>query len=421
MKTATKHKLENVTARRILKARKKPYFTTVEPKVTLGYIARRGHAVGAWIARREIGRKETKGASQYAYPIYEQWTLGTADDLVPADGVTILSYNQARTKAATEAHAKQTGAPSTAVTVRTAIAAYLSFLEGRKGERAKTDAEGKLKKHVLSHPIADLKVHDLKSEDLEQWQAGLVKTEKGPEIKRRSQDTANRVLATLKAALNRAWSSKRNRIASDQAWRTIQRFQKVAKPRVHHFTVEEVRHLIANAALKEFQQLLEAAYLTGARYGELMALNVGHLVTVQSHLLIPSGKTGSRTVTLTPEGVAFFARLARGRSAEAPLLVSPHGERWKDSEQKPLITRALKSAGLYRSDALGRPPSFYALRHTYISRLRKQGAPDWLIALNTGTSPAMIERTYGKVTDEERREMIAKFTPSLREVAHAVA
>lgn len=423
MNTASKWKLHNLTARTHpkLKPRKKPYFVTVEPKLTLGYLKRPNGAVGAWIARREIDRKETNGPSQLTYATYEQWTLGAADDRVPADGITVLSYQQAMTRAAAEHHTKRTGVKSTALTVREAIAAYLTFIEGYKGERARTDAEGKLTKHVLKSPIADLPVNDLTIEALEQWQAGLVTTTKGPEIKRRSQDTANRVVASLKAVLNRAWQNEKNGIVSDQAWRKLQRFKKVDKPRVHHFSMDEVRHLIASANPPAFKNLLEAAFLIGARYGELMALNVGHLDAARSHLLIPSGKTGSRTVTLTPEGVSFFAGLARGRSAEAPLLVAPHGGRWKDSEQKPLIARALKAAKLDRRDALGRPPSFYALRHTHISRLRKEGAPDWLIAANVGTSPAMIERTYGKLSDEERRAMIAQFTPKLREVSDAVA
>jgi integrase len=345
--------------------------------------------VGRWIARRETGRKESNGAAQFAYPVYEQWSLGFADDRQPADGLTVLSYQQAMSKAATDHQARKTGMAQTAVTVRGAIAAYLVFLEGRKGERARTDAEGKLGKHVLTHPIADLKVNDLTKERLEQWQAGLVKTTEGPESKRRSQDTANRVLSSLKAVLNRAWENETYGIVSDQAWRKLQRFHDVDERRVHHFSMDEVRHLIASAAPPAFKQLLEAAYLTGARYGELMALNVGHLTAARSQLYIPSGKTGARTVTLTPEGAALFARLAHGRAAEAPLL--------------------------------GRPPSFYALRHTHISRLRKEGAPDWLIADNCGTSPAMIERTYGKLTEDERRAMIAQFTPTLREVGDAVA
>lgn len=423
MRTATTHKLHNLTARNHpkIKPRKKPYFVSVEPTLTLGYLKRLNGAVGIWVARRETGRKETNGPSQLTYPVYEQWTLGTADDRVPADGVTVLSYQQAMTKAATEHHTKKTGVKSTVLTVREAVAAYLTFIEGYKGERSRTDAEGKLTKHVLKSPIADRQVNDLTIEHLEEWQAGLVKTTEGPEVKRRSQDTANRVLASLKAALNRAWGNKNNKIVSDQAWRKLQRFKKVDKPRVHHFSMDEVRQLIASAQPPEFKNLLEAAFLIGARYGELMALNVGHLDAARSHLLIPSGKTGSRTVTLTPEGVSFFAGLARGRLTESPLLVAPHGGRWKDSEQKPLIARAVKAAKLDRVDAWGRLPSFYALRHTHISRLRKEGAPDWLIAANVGTSPAMIERTYGKLSEDERRAMIAQFTPRLREVPHAVA
>jgi integrase len=422
MNTATTHKLHNLTARRKLAARAKPYFVSIAPKLTLGYLSRPGQAVGSWVARREIGRKETKpGTKQYAYPTYQQWAVGAADDLVPADGATVLSFQQAMTRAATEHHAKQTGTTSTVVTVRDAVRQYLTFIEGRKGERARTDAESKLGKHVLKHPIADRKVNDLASEELEQWQAGLVTTTKGPERIRRSQDTANRILASFKATLNRAWGTKANRILSDHAWRKLKRFRQVAQCRVHHFSMDEVRHLLASAHPPAFRDLLEAAFLIGARYGELAALNVGHLDAGRSHLLIPSGKTGSRLVTLTPEGVGFFVGLVRGRSAEAPLILAPSGQRWTEGRQKIYMTRALTAAGLHQLDTLGRPPTFYAMRHTHISRLRKGGAPDFLIAKNVGTSPAMIERTYGKLTDDERRDMLTQFMPRLREAPHAVA
>ena len=421
MNTATTHKLHNLTAQRKLAARMKPFYVTIERCLTLGYLARPGQACGAWIARRETGRKESRGASRYPYPTYEQWTLGAADDLVPADGVTVLSFQQAMSRAATEHHAKKTGVTTTLVTVREAIRQYLTFIEGRKGARARTDAEGELKKHVLAHPIADRKVNDLTNEELEQWQAGLVTTTNGPERARRSQDTANRILASFKAALNRAWGAKANGILSDHAWRKLKRFRQVAQCRVHHFSMDEVRHLLASAKPPAFRNLLEAAFLIGARYGELAALNVGRLDAARSHLLIPSGKTGSRLVTLTPEGVGFFVGLVRGRSAEAPLILAPSGQRWTEGRQKIYMTRALTAAGLNQLDPLDRAPTFYAMRHTHISRLRKGGAPDFLIAKNCGTSPAMIEKTYGKLSDDERREMLTQFMPRLREAPHAVA
>src|SRR5688500_13731800 len=86
-------KLENKSQRSKLAVRRKPYCTSLEPRLTLGYYRKSGVA-GRWVARREIGRSEI-GA-----PLYKERTLGLADDLAPADAVHILSYEQARRAAA---------------------------------------------------------------------------------------------------------------------------------------------------------------------------------------------------------------------------------------------------------------------------------------------------------------------------------
>lgn len=424
MNTATTHKLHNVTARRKLAARAKPYFVSVAPKLTLGYLSRPGQAVGSWIARREVGRKESHGASRYPYPLYKQWSIGTADDLVPADGVTVFSYQQAMTKAAAEHHARKTGRTSTIVTVADAITHYLDWLEKNKGESARKDASGKLSKHVLKQPLADIPLAALKQEDLERWKASAVVKTKGAEQERKSRDTWNRVRASFLAALNLAYEKKA--VITDEAWRAVERFPDVARPRTHHFSMTEARRVIAMAEPPAFQQFLEAGFLTGARAGELRELDVQHFTAATGQLYVAAEragakKTGPRYIALTAEGVAFFATRAQGRKADAPLLTDPNGARWPIGGQKKPMTRALKAAGLYRKDARGNTPTFYSARHTLISRTRELGAPDWLIGKNVGTSPKMIEDTYGKITPETQRAMVEQFTPKLREVADAVA
>ena len=71
------------------------------------------------------------------------------------------------------------------------------------------------------------------------------------------------------------------------------------------------------------------------------------------------------------------------------------------------MKRALAGAGL---DPSG---TFYALRHSYISRAIETGVPLTVLAENCGTNVRMIETTYAKVLAGKRREFIARGAPRL--------
>src|SRR5262249_36256565 len=161
----------------------------------------------------------------------------------------------------------------------------------------------------------------------------------------RSQDTANRVLTILKAALNAAFEDEANKIESDSAWRRVEPFQKVARPRDDDLDPTQVRALIAKAATfdKPLANLIEAGYLTAARMGELAALSVRDLDARKRALLL-DGKTGRRIASLTAESAAFLARMAKGKLPNAPLLPMADGARWPRSGHHRSIKRALALA-----------------------------------------------------------------------------
>ena len=52
------------------------------------------------------------------------------------------------------------------------------------------------------------------------------------EVKRRRKATANRILTTLKAALNRAW--REGKASSDAAWRRVEPFHRSNSARVRY-------------------------------------------------------------------------------------------------------------------------------------------------------------------------------------------
>src|SRR5262249_3710111 len=79
--------LETGAARGRLKARGKPYYRALEPGLHLGY-RRPQTGAGKWLARHYVGNQA-----------YELEILAIADDYSDADGVAVLNYPPAQTKA----------------------------------------------------------------------------------------------------------------------------------------------------------------------------------------------------------------------------------------------------------------------------------------------------------------------------------
>jgi len=389
--------LSSKTARAKLKPRKQPYFVQVGPTTTLGYV-RRTVPPGSWVRRQRV---DTDGA----YP-YEQTPIGTADDVAFADGKTVFSYTQAAQLAANGGALVD----SKPITVKRALDAYFTDLEGRSPHAQ--EARQRAEKHIIPK-LGRYPVVKLTKTQVAHWFAGMVKDDpEDGDSRRRSQDTANRILTILKAALNRAFEDDANNIPSDNAWRKVKAFRAVEAAREDHFAAAQVRSLIGKAASfdRAFANLLEAAYLTGARLGELAGLQGRDFHAERAVLSIRKGKTGARAVTLTDEAVRFFKRVSKDRVPEALLLPRADGEAWGKSEQHRPFKRAAALAELPSS------ASFYTLRHSYISRAIEAGMPLSLLAENCGTSLTMIQRNYAHVLAATRRDTIEATAPKLRRV-----
>ena len=386
-------KLETRANRLKLPVAKKPIFVRVAPGISLGY--RRNATAGTWVVRVASG----DGMA---------WTkrVGTADDHDESDADAILTFWEAQTQAKAMARGNQEGSARKApLTVERAAVAYLGGLEARN-RRTANDARLRLTRLFLPR-FGAIHIADLTRTGLEAWRDGLVRVDGDADQRRRSQDTANRVLSIVKALLNHAVGDPANGLSNDSAWRLVKPFQRVGRAREVHFESAEVLRLLEATDDTAFRDLLIAGFLTGARYGELTACQVRHFDHEGEALRVPSGKTGARTVILQPEAVIFFARVAGARAKEGPLLARADGGAWGASHQVRPMKRALAVAGL---DTSG---TFYALRHSYISRAIEAGVPLNVVAENCGTSVRMIETTYAKVLAGKRREFIAKGAPRL--------
>jgi integrase len=385
---------KNPTARARLKPRRKPYYRSAGGVKSLGYI-RRATGPGTWIVREwSAGRYITR-------------SIGFADDIGRADGADILTYEQALRKATAPELPSSRGA---GITVAVALENYLASREAAKPVRAKEDRQ-RAQKHITPK-LGRYRVDRLSKTQIEKWLASLVHGDDESEERRRSQDSANRILTILKAALNHAAQDEANDIKSDAAWRRVKPFKNVGGAREDQFDAAQVRGLVSKAATFDapFAHLIEAGYLTGCRLGELTALNVRDFDASDRTLRIRAGKTGDRIITLTGESTAFFKARTEGRPGNAVLFPRADGDRWGKSEQARPFKRAAALAGLPAT------ASFYTLRHSHISRAIESRMPLSLVAEQCGTSLSMIERTYAKVLAKTRGAFVEETSPRLRRV-----
>src|SRR5262249_21896507 len=309
-----------------------------------------------------------------------------------ADGVRIISYRQAQTLARERATARAHHAAGKhgPLTVRDAVESYLEFLEAHR----KSASDARVRAEALILPqLGNVEVSALTTEQLRKWHVGLTKTaarhgrQDDGDAQRRRRSTANRMLASLKAALNLAW--REGHTPSDAAWRRVEPFKGVDAARVRYLTIEESRRLI-NAAEGDFRRLVQAALATGCRYGELGKLKVADFNRDAGTLEIPQSKTGkSRHVELTDEGIALFRELCAGRPGNA-LLFTHDGEQWGKSHQDLRMAAACERAKI--KPAI----SFHGLRHTWASLAVMAGMPLMVVAKNLGhSSTRMVEAHYG--------------------------
>ncbi len=391
-RSAMEYDTRTKTARAKLDPRPKPYFRQIAPGKTLGYI-RRETGSGSWIVRDKEGGK------------YRTRIIGHADDLDRADGRDVLTYEQAMAMATGHTAPLAVGGR---ITVETAMDRYLTALAA-KSKHAK-EYRGISDRRIVP-ALGGYRVDRLTKTQIEEWLAGLVREEDpdDPDARRRSQDTANRVLTHLKAGLNAAFADEANGIATDAAWRRVKPYRNVSRPREVDLSPEEVQAFIDGAATfdQALAYLIEAGYLTGARMGELASASVRDLDGARRTLHV-DGKTGARTISLTEETAAFLQERARGKKRTDPLLPQADGTRWPRTGHFRSIKRAAKAADL--------PPDacFYSLRHAHISRAIEAGMPLSLIAENCGTSLLMIQRNYAKVLAKTRAATIEKTAPKLR-------
>ena len=399
-RTVRNSKIDSPSARAKLQANKSGYWVSITAGCAVGY--RKGAKSGTFVAKFVKGsfRQEVK--------------LGTADDIVNADGVVAISYGDAHGKAhkwfAEIAREAAGGSPNRSrdYTVCHALTDYMADYR-RRGGKSERDTQTTIDAFILPS-LGQILVSNLTTNQIRDWHSERAKTPPrlrrkrsiaeqpyadhdpaDPVAVRRRRATANRNLTVLKAALNHAF--REGFVESDQAWRRVRPFAGVDVPKIQYLTVEQSRMLVQNADV-EFRPMITAALLTGCRYSELTALKVRDFDQLSKTLNIGRSKSGKpRNIALTEEGVDFFSDLACQRSPDSLLLIRKNGAAWGKSYQIRPMAETCQKAGICPA------VSFHVLRHTYATLLLQKGTTLPIIAAGLGHADSrMTERHYAHLS-----------------------
>lgn len=418
-RTAREVNLSTRAARERLKPSGKPYYRSLDQGLHLGY--RKGVKGAAWVTRWYVGAE-----------VYKVESLeGRPDDVLDADGATVLNWSQAQTAArklfsrrereAAGLEADQKRGP---YTVRDAVSDYLDWLARHR----KTTRDSKYRAEALILPdLGDINVDRISAARLRKWHEDLAAaparlrrsaTEaavgkiKGrnsdpndAEAIRRRRSTSNRTLTILKAALNHAW--REGNAPSDDSWRRVRPFPEADAARVRYLTTGEARRLL-DACDEDFREIVEAALLTGARYGELAAVTISDFNRDSGTVHIRTRKAGrARHVVLNDEGRALFERLTVGRAGVERIFTKADDTVWGKSHQHRRLKAACERANIL--PAL----DFHSLRHSWASLSIMAGAPLLVVAQNLGHADTrMVERHYGHLAESFVAETIRRTAPT---------
>jgi integrase len=318
-------------------------------------------------------------------------------------------------------------ATSGAHTLRVADAAR-AYIEHRQARNQITgrDARYRLTLHAIGdEPFASIPLAKLTAKDLTRWRRGLPKALRPA--------TVNRTLNDLRAAL---------RSAIDQNWRDLpQTLGKEIEIGLRSLPSAEIaRHALlsdddtrraidaANRVDPDLGALVLVLAATGARFSQAAKIAVADVQTEAERIMVPASGKGKgskgRLRIAVPVGGDVIERLKpliEGRAGHEPLLmrwvrrqVSP--TTWECVARAPWDTsshmqrgwrKALKIAGVSHVEA-------YALRHSSIVRMLREGLPVRVVAGLHDTSTAMIEKHYSAyildMADELARRAVITLT-----------
>ncbi len=373
------HEIHKVEARKRLPVRvNEPYWRILKRGRALGF-RKIAADRGTWLARM---RPEDGGAK------YEYEVLGDTDR---------LDYDHAAEAAEKWFKVRAEGIKTDEVeTVEAACRAYVKERRTSKSDACAHDAEKRFERTVYGSTFGRVALAKLHEARIDEWRNGLGL----------SPGSANRTLTALKAALNLAVRRRHVSASREIEWRNVKPLPGGSKRRDLFLDLTQRRALL-KAATGAIRNLIEAATLTGARAGELVNATVSQF-DARTNSMTFAGKTGSRTVPLSPAAVKLFEGLAtkdgEARSGAERLLTRTDGKPWAHSDWDELVREAATAAEMPAGTCL------YTLRHSFITTALTKGLSTLDVARLVGTSVMMIEKHYGHLVASAARQRLAKVT-----------
>lgn len=357
--------IDSKTKRERLESRREPYWSPIKKGAAVGF-RKLENGNGTWVARW----RDEAGKQKYR-------ALGEFED-----------YDAAADAAREWVISCEGGVTHKATTVKEACEAYINALKAEGRKDSAKDAEGRFTRLVYSATLGKLPLDKLKTSNIQKWMNDQIDDENDADDEdiRRSKDSANRNLATLKAALNMGLQNRL--VVTDAGWKTVKAFPKVGARRKDAFLGMEQRKALLDACPEDLKLLAKAMLLTGARPGELANLNACDFDKRLGCITL-TGKTGPRTVAISTAAAAFFTEASKDKIGDAPMLTTSYSQRWNKDSWKKIFKDAVNTAKLPETVVM------YSLRHTAISEMILAGMDSFIVAKLAGTSVEMIEKNYG--------------------------
>jgi len=379
--------LKSKTIRNQLKPRREPYWQRISSGFFVGYrVLDSGQ--GTWIARlREMEAGKTKQKYQALREFDDSFDGNNFDEVVKTANRWLESRNQGVSKVNT--------------TVDAACKTYVIHIKNENGAASSKDAEGRFKRLIYETWFGNILLSKLKTSEVRKWVSDQLAQEEDDDEEdlRKSKDSANRNLASLKAALNLALKDRL--VATDAGWKTITPFRGVGRRREHLLTQNERAALLACCS-EDLANLVKGLLLTGARPGELAKATVADFDKKQGTIVL-NGKIGRRIATVSTAARTFFSNQAEKKLPNAPLLTNSFGNVWKKDDWKKPFKEAVRKAQLPDNIVM------YHLRHAAISEMILAGMQSSIVAMLAGTSTAMIDKHYGHLQHVQTRQMLDAF------------
>jgi integrase len=366
-------RLSTREARKKLEARDKPYFQELRRGLAVGY--RKGTDGGSWLLREFNPKAGKDGRGGYV-----QRRLGVADDELPADGVSVLRWEDATRLALGQE--RPTVTKPGKLTLSDAAEAYFDTRTATTPHDKFTWAT-----FISTSKLAGMSVSDISTGDLEKWLASQIPPTEDRDKRRAAQATANRRWSVLRAILNSAFRKDPARVPSDGAWRRVRPFPKADRPRTRTLTTEECKRLLSKLE-GPLRAMAQGSLYTGLRLGEIEALQVGDVGP--DFVRVRNSKSGKpRTVPLNGEGAEFFARLVAEKS---------RGDLVFYRAYRVAISRKMKAA--CEAASIAPPAVFHDLRRTYGSLLLNEHvASDAIQELLGHADLRMTRRAYAHLSE----------------------